>query len=76
MKRFLKGLERELWRGVIEECGEVSARSRIGDMHKCLRRLGTRERPAARNLELTVDEYYLRVILRVFRKTGMRRDQK
>ena len=50
LKRFLKGLEREWWRGVIEECEEASARGRIGDMYKCLRRLGTRERPAARSI--------------------------
>ena len=47
MKRFLKGLE----------CKEASARGRIGDMHKCLRRLGTRERPAARSTKLAVDEF-------------------
>ena len=29
MKRFLKGLEREWWRGVIEECEEACARGRI-----------------------------------------------
>ena len=57
MKRFLKGLEREWWRGVIEECEEACARGRIGDMYKCLRRLGTRERPAARSMQLTVDEF-------------------
>ena len=37
LKRFLKGLVREWWRGVIEECEEVCARGRIGDMYKCLR---------------------------------------
>ena len=57
MKRFLKGLEREWWRGVIEECEEACARGRIGDMYKCLRRLGMRERPAARSMQLTVDEF-------------------
>ena len=43
--------------GVIEECEEACARGRIGDMYKCLRRLGTRERPAARSMQLTVDEF-------------------
>ena len=60
MKRFLKGLEHEWWRGgggVIEECEEASVRGRIGDMYKCLRRLGTRERPTARSMQLTVDEF-------------------
>ena len=33
MKRFLKGLEREWWRGVIEECEDASARGRIGDIY-------------------------------------------
>ena len=42
---------------MIEECEEASARSRIGDMYKCLRRLGTRERPAARSMKVTVDEF-------------------
>ena len=56
MKRFLKGLE-EWWRGVIEECEEACARGIMGDMYKCLRRLGTRERPAARSMQLTVDEF-------------------
>ena len=55
MKRSLKGLESEWWRGVIEECEEASARGRIGDM--CLRRLGTREGPAARSMKQTVDEF-------------------
>ena len=57
LKRFLKGLEREWWRVVIEECEEASARGRIGDMYKCLRRLGTRESSAARSMKLTVDEF-------------------
>ena len=74
LKRFLKGLEHEWWRGVIEECEEGSARGRIGDMYKCLRRLGTRERPAARSMQLTVDEF--KSHLRVFRETGMKRDRK
>ena len=56
LKRFLKGLERERWRGVIKEC-EERVRGRIGDMYKCLRRLGTRERPAQRSMKLTVDEF-------------------
>ena len=42
---------------MIEECEEASARSRIGDMYKCLRRLWTRERPAARSMKLIVDEF-------------------
>ena len=29
LKKFLKGLEREWWRGVIEECEIASARDRI-----------------------------------------------
>ena len=57
MKRFLKGLEREWWRGVLEECERASARGRIGDMYKCLRRLETRERPDARSKKVTVDEF-------------------
>ena len=32
MKRFLKGLEREWWRGMIEECEDASAKGRKGDM--------------------------------------------
>ena len=57
LKRFLKGLEREWWRGVMEECEEASTRGRMGDMYKCLRRLGTRERPAERSMKLTADEF-------------------
>ena len=57
LKIFLKGLERKWWRGVIEECEEASARGRIGNMYKCLRRLRTRERPATRNMKLTVGEF-------------------
>ena len=41
---------------MIKECEQASARGRIGDTYKCLRRLGTRERPAAKSMKLTVDE--------------------
>ena len=40
LKKFSKGLGREWWRGMIQECEEASAWGRIGDMYKCLRRLG------------------------------------
>ena len=58
---------------MIEECEEASARGRIGDMHKCLRQLGTREKPAARSMKLTVDEFknYFESVSR-----GLRRDRK
>ena len=41
---------------MIEECEEASGMGRIGDMYKCLRRLRTKERTAARSMKLTVDE--------------------
>ena len=53
----IKEARKELRFLVIEECEEASVRGRIGDMYECLRRLGTRERLAARSMKQTVDDF-------------------
>ena len=57
MKRFMRRLEREWWEGVIEECKEAMERGRVGEMYKCLRKLGTRDGPAGRSTTVTVNEF-------------------
>lgn len=57
LKRLMRRLERDWWKRVIGECEEACARGKIGEMYKCLRKLGTRNRPAARSTTVTVSEF-------------------
>ena len=43
MKRFLRRIENEWWQEIIRECNEACGSGRIGDMYKCLRKIGTRK---------------------------------
>ena len=55
LKRFLTSRQQKWWRGVIEECKDVSVR--ISEVCKCLRRLGMRGRPVARSKPLSVFDF-------------------
>lgn len=57
LKRFLRRLEREWWMERIRECETASVEGRVGDMYKCLRRLGGRERKAPASGNITVCEF-------------------
>ena len=57
LKRFLKGLERQWWEARIRECQTACAEGRVGDMYNCLRKIGSRDKPAARSMNVTVNEF-------------------
>jgi hypothetical protein len=57
LKRFLRRAEREWWNERIRECEEASATGRVGDMYKCLRKIGTRGKPAGRSVNVTAQEF-------------------
>ena len=40
VKRFLRRIERDWWSDKINECKEACERGKIGDMYKCLRKIG------------------------------------
>ena len=42
---------------MIGECQEVCVRERIGEVHKCLRKLETRGKPAVRSTNVTVNKF-------------------
>ena len=57
MKAYLRGLEREWWNERIRECENVCAQGQLGDMYKCLRKIGARGKPAAKSMKITVNEF-------------------
>ena len=57
MKEYLRGLEQDWWDERMRECENARAQGRLGVMYKCLTKIGTRGKPAARNLNITVNEF-------------------
>ena len=57
LKRRMKELEREWWGEKINECERACLEGRVGDMYKCLRKIGTKGKPKARGMTVTVDEF-------------------
>ena len=57
VKRFISRIEREWWCERIRECREACDRGRIGDMYKCLRRIGTKGKRAPEGCMISVDEF-------------------
>ena len=56
-RSFLRGIEREWWEGVIEECEEACRLGRVGDMYKALNRLSKRDWKAPRSTTITVEQF-------------------
>ena len=57
VKRYMRRIERRWWDERIGECREASESGRIGDMYKCLRKLGTRGSKAVRGCMITAQEF-------------------
>ena len=57
LRIFMRRIERRWWEGMIEECKEACDRGRIGDMYKCMRKLGTRGAKAPASSVSTVAEF-------------------
>ena len=57
MKRFIGRIEREWWGERIRECREACDTGRIGDMYKCLRRIGTKGKKAPEGCMISVDDF-------------------
>ena len=57
LKRELRRLESEWWQERINECEEACAEGRVGDMYKCLRKIGMRGKPAGRGTTVTAKEF-------------------
>ena len=57
MKRFVRGLEREWWGERIRECREACDSGRIGDMYKCLRKIGTKGKKAPEGCMISVEDF-------------------
>ena len=57
MKRGMRRLEREWWDERIRECEEACTEGRVGEMYKCLRKIGTRGKPASRGTTVTANEF-------------------
>ena len=57
MKRMLRRLESEWWNERIRECEDACNEGRVGDMYKCLRKIGARGKPAARSVNVTLQEF-------------------
>ena len=57
LKRRMKELEREWWGEKINECERACLEGRVGDMYKCLRKIGTKGKPEARGTTVTVNEF-------------------
>ena len=54
VRRFTRRLERRWWQERIEECREACDRGRIGDMYKCLQKIGSKGRKAPESSRITV----------------------
>jgi predicted transcriptional regulator len=57
LRRRLRRLEREWWENKIRECEEACATGRVGDMYKCLRKIGTRGCKAGASANICVNEF-------------------
>ena len=55
LKSHLQKLEREWWRGMIDECEEVCAKERRHDIYKWLKKLGGRDTPVTGSPSETVE---------------------
>ena len=57
VKRFMRRIERTWWEERIVECRNACERGRIGDMYKCLRKIGTKGGKAPESNMITVSEF-------------------
>ena len=57
LKSRMRELEREWWREKINEYETACVQGRLGDMYKCLRKIGTKGKPEARGTTVTVNEF-------------------
>ena len=57
VKRFMRRIEREWWSERINECKDACDRGRIGDMYKCLRRIGTKGVKAAESGFISISDF-------------------
>ena len=57
VKRFMRRIEREWWTERINECKEACDRGRIGDMYKCLRKIGTKGVKAAESSMISISDF-------------------
>ena len=57
LKKRLKELEKEWWNERIRECELACVQGRVGDMYKCLRKIGMRGRPAAKGTTVNANEF-------------------
>ena len=57
VKRFMRRIEREWWCERINECKDACDRGRIGDMYKCLRRIGTKGVKAAESGLISISDF-------------------
>ena len=57
VKRFMRRIEREWWMERINECKEACERGRIGDMYKCLRKIGTKGVKAAESNMIPINDF-------------------
>ena len=57
VKRFMRRIEKTWWEERIAECRNACDRGRIGDMYKCLRKIGTKGGKAPESTTITVSEF-------------------
>ena len=57
VRRYLRRIERNWWEERIEECREACERGKIGDMYKCLRKIGTKGGRAPESSRIKVSEF-------------------
>ena len=57
VKRYMRWIEREWWKERILECREACDSGRIGDMYKCLRKIGTKGAKAGESSTISVSEF-------------------
>ena len=57
MKRGMSRLEREWWDERIRKCEEACAEGRVGEMYKCLHKIGTKGKPTGIGTTVTANEF-------------------
>jgi len=57
VKKFGRKLEKEWWEEKIKECREACETGKVGDMYKCLKRIGTRGKKEGKGTTITVNEF-------------------
>ena len=57
VKRFMRRIEKEWWIGRINECRDACERGRIGDMYKCLRKIGMKGVKAAESGMISISDF-------------------